>query len=163
MLHLIAADMKFGSWINNLFHGIECDMENDLNKYLGLRVRSLRENAQMTQEELANVCDVSWRTISNLERGCVTPDLVMICKISKKFNVGLDDLLNIEVQRRKSMSRIATENLLIERIKTIDDPTLDFVVEQLNLEGKFRKYVEFDKKQLRRGKKKGKSFAVKLN
>lgn len=44
-------------------------MENDLNKYLGLRVRSLRENAQMTQEELANVCDVSWRTISNLERG----------------------------------------------------------------------------------------------
>ncbi|MBD9239217.1 MAG: XRE family transcriptional regulator [Alphaproteobacteria bacterium] len=129
--------MKFGSWINNLFHGIECDMENDLNKYLGLRVRSLRENAQMTQEELANVCDVSWRTISNLERGCVTPDLVMICKISKKFNVGLDDLLNIEVQRRKSMSRIATENLLIERIKTIDDPTLDFVVEQLNVVFKY--------------------------
>lgn len=60
-------------------------MENDLNKYLGLRVRSLRENAQMTQEELANVCDVSWRTISNLERGCVTPDLVMICKISKNL------------------------------------------------------------------------------
>lgn len=137
MLHLIAAYMKFGSWINNLFHGIECDMENDLNKYLGLRVRSLRENAQMTQEELANVCDVSWRTISNLERGCVTPDLVMICKISKKFNVGLDDLLNIEVQRRKSMSRIATENLLIERIKTIDDPTLDFVVEQLNVVFKY--------------------------
>lgn len=137
MLHLIAADMKFGSWINNLFHGIECDMENDLNKYLGLRVRSLRENAQMTQEELANVCDVSWRTISNLERGCVTPDLVMICKISKKFNVGLDDLLNIEVQRRKSMSRIATENLLIKRIKTIDDPTLDFVVEQLNVVFKY--------------------------
>ena len=137
MLHLIAADMKFGSRINNLFHGIECDMENDLNKYLGLRVRSLRENAQMTQEELANVCDVSWRTISNLERGCVTPDLVMICKISKKFNVGLDDLLNIEVQRRKSMSRIATENLLIERIKTIDDPTLDFVVEQLNVVFKY--------------------------
>lgn len=137
MLHLIAADMKFGSWINNLFQGIECDMENDLNKYLGLRVRSLRENAQMTQEELANVCDVSWRTISNLERGCVTPDLVMICKISKKFNVGLDDLLNIEVQRRKSMSRIATENLLIERIKTIDDPTLDFVVEQLNVVFKY--------------------------
>ncbi len=129
--------MKFGSWINNLFHGIECDLENDLNKYLGLRVRSLRENAQMTQEELANVCDVSWRTISNLERGCVTPDLVMICKISKKFNVGLDDLLNIEVQRRKSMSRIATENLLIERIKTIDDPTLDFVVEQLNVVFKY--------------------------
>ena len=112
-------------------------MENDLNKYLGLRVRSLRENAQMTQEELANVCDVSWRTISNLERSCVTPDLVMICKISKKFNVGLDDLLNIEVQRRKSMSRIATENLLIERIKTIDDPTLDFVVEQLNVVFKY--------------------------
>lgn len=108
-------------------------MEKDLNKYLGLKVRSLRENAQMTQEELANICDVSWRTISNVERGCVTPDLALLCKISKKFNVGLDDLLNIEVQKRKSRSRIATENLLIERIKTIDDPMLDCVVEQLNV------------------------------
>ena len=45
----------------------------------------------------------------------------------------LDDLLNIEVQKRKSRSRIATENLLIERIKTIDDPMLDCVVEQLNV------------------------------
>lgn len=34
-------------------------MENDLNKYLGLRVRSLRENAQMTQEELAKRCELA--------------------------------------------------------------------------------------------------------
>ena len=44
-------------------------MKEDVKKYLGLKVRAIREAAGMTQEELAATCDVSWRTISNLERG----------------------------------------------------------------------------------------------
>ena len=108
-------------------------MGNDLNKYLGLRVRSLRENAQMTQEELANFCEVSWRTISNLERGLVVPDLLMLCKIAKKFNVSLDELLNIELQNNKSLSRVAEENLLIERIKSTDDKLLEYINAQIDV------------------------------
>ncbi|MFQ8668401.1 MAG: helix-turn-helix domain-containing protein [Alphaproteobacteria bacterium] len=49
-------------------------MKEDVKKYLGLKVRAIREAAGMTQEELAATCDVSWRTISNLERGTVVPD-----------------------------------------------------------------------------------------
>lgn len=125
--------MNFGSWINNLFHGIRRIMEENIKKYLGLKVRSLRETAQITQEELANFCDVSWRTISNLERGLVVPDLLMIYKISQRFNVGVDELLNVKAQPRKSLSRISAENQLIERIRTMDDHMLDFVVDQLNV------------------------------
>lgn len=62
------------------------NMKEDVKKYLGLKVRAIREAAGMTQEELAATCDVSWRTISNLERGTVVPDLVMIYKISQEFN-----------------------------------------------------------------------------
>ncbi len=108
-------------------------MEENIKKYLGLKVRSLRETAQITQEELANFCDVSWRTISNLERGLVVPDLLMIYKISQRFNVGVDELLNVKAQPRKSLSRISAENQLIERIRTMDDHMLDFVVDQLNV------------------------------
>lgn len=38
-------------------------MKEDVKKYLGLKVRAIREAAGMTQEELAATCDVSWRTI----------------------------------------------------------------------------------------------------
>lgn len=41
-------------------------MKEDVKKYLGLKVRAIREAAGMTQEELAATCDVSWRTISKL-------------------------------------------------------------------------------------------------
>ncbi len=51
------------------------NMKEDIKKYLGLKVRAVREASGMTQEELAAACEVSWRTISNLERGTVVPDL----------------------------------------------------------------------------------------
>ena len=102
------------------------NVNGNIKKYLGIRIRSLRESAGLTQEDLASFCDVSWRTISNLERGLVVPDLLMLCKIAKKFNVSLDELLNIELQHHKSLSRIAEENLLIERIKSMDDKLLNY-------------------------------------
>ncbi len=108
-------------------------MEEDMIKYLGLKVRSLRGTEKLTQEELANFCDVSWRTISNLERGQGAPDLFTVYKIAKRFDVGMDDLLNIKVQHRKSLSRISLENQLIERIRTLDDRLLDFIADQLDV------------------------------
>ena len=125
--------MKSILWINNLFQSINWIMKEDIKKSLGIKVRSLRENAGMTQEELASVCDVSWRTVSNLERGLVVPDLLMLCKIAKKFNVSLDELLNIELQNHKSLSRIAEENLLIERIKSTDDKLLGYISDQVEV------------------------------
>lgn len=108
-------------------------MKENIKKYLGLKVRSLRENAGLTQEDLAVFCDVSWRTISNLERGQVVPDLLMICKIAERFDIGLDEMLDIQVQNRKTLSRIAEENMLIERIKATDDKLLDFIVDQIEV------------------------------
>ncbi len=129
--------MKYISWISRNIQDITKDMKENVNsnikKYLGIRVRSLRENAGLTQEDLAGVCDVSWRTVSNLERGLVVPDLLMLCKIAKKFNVSLDELLNIELQNHKSLSRIAEENLLIERIKSTDDKLLGYISDQVEV------------------------------
>ena len=109
------------------------NMKNDVRKYLGIKVRAMRESANMTQEELAAVCDVSWRTISNLERGTVVPDLFMIYRIAQNFDVKIDDLLGHQVTQRKSFSRLEKENIVIEKIKKIDDNVLDYVDEQLCL------------------------------
>ena len=99
------------------------NMKNDVRKHLGLKVRAMRESANMTQEELAVICDVSWRTISNLERGTVVPDLFMIYRIAQKFDVRIDELLDHQITNQKSLSRLKKENRIIEKIKQIDDET----------------------------------------
>jgi len=108
-------------------------MEENVIKNLGLKVRSLRKTAKITQEELASLCDVSWRTISNLERGCVIPDLLMVCRIARHFRVGVDELLDIGEKNPKPYSRIFAEDQLVKRIKTADDKVLSFIVDQLDV------------------------------
>ena len=108
-------------------------MKENVIKYLGLKVRALRESSGMTQEDLASACDVSWRTISNLERGMVVPDLLMIYRISQQFNVSIDDMLNNKVDTSKSLSRLEKENALVENIRLLDDNLLNYVDEQLQL------------------------------
>lgn len=100
---------------------------------LALKVKALREVSSLTQEDLADKCGVSWRTISNLERGLVVPDLCMLYKISQIFNVGIDEMLNIKVDQHKSRSRLDREQYVIEKIKTSNDKVLGFIADELLL------------------------------
>lgn len=38
-------------------------MEEAVKKHMGLKVKIMRERAKLTQEQLAEECGVSWRTI----------------------------------------------------------------------------------------------------
>ena len=51
-------------------------------KTLSIKIKTLRKTKDLTQEKLAEICNVSWRTISNLERGAVVPGLELICNLS---------------------------------------------------------------------------------
>ncbi len=108
-------------------------MKENLKKTLSLKVKSLRESQHITQEDLADKCEVSWRTISNLERGLVVPDLSMLVKICKIFNVGLDEMLNLQIDDNKSRSRLEREQFLIEKIKRANDKSLDYLLDQMML------------------------------
>ena len=108
-------------------------MKDDFKKSLALKVKALRESSSLTQEELADKCDVSWRTISNLERGLVVPDLYMMVKISRIFNVKIDDMLSLDFDETKSRSRLEREQFLIEKIRHANDKLLDYLLDQLIL------------------------------
>lgn len=108
-------------------------MKDDFKKSLALKVKALRESSALTQEELADKCDVSWRTISNLERGLVVPDLYMMVKISRIFNVKIDDMLSLDFDETKSRSRLEREQFLIEKIRHANDKLLDYLLDQLIL------------------------------
>ena len=100
---------------------------------IGLKIQSLRKNANITQEELAEKCNVSWRTISNLERGVVMPSLQVICDIAQCFDVSIDKLLNNKIIVKKPMSRIRKENQVIESICQLDNKLLCHIEEYIKL------------------------------
>ena len=60
---------------------------------LGKKIIEMRKNKNLSQEQLAEVLNVSRQTISNWENGKFYPDIDALVKISKCFNISLDDLL----------------------------------------------------------------------
>ncbi|MFR8206326.1 MAG: helix-turn-helix domain-containing protein [Alphaproteobacteria bacterium] len=114
-------------------------MEEAVKKHMGLKVKIMRERAKLTQEQLAEECGVSWRTISNLERGLVVPDLTMLRSIAQRFNASVDDMLELKSISNKSPARIAKELKLYEEIKALNSKTLDFLLDIIPL---FRSYFK---------------------
>lgn len=62
---------------------------------------NLRKSAGLSQEELGNKLDVARQTVSKWELGETTPEMDKLVKMSKIFNITLDELVkdeNIEPQ-----------------------------------------------------------------
>ena len=73
---------------------------------LGNRLKELRKQHNINQDELAEKLFVSRQTISNWENDKSYPDIQSILLISEIFNVSVDQLLKGDVEK---MERIITE------------------------------------------------------
>ena len=74
-------------------------------KSLKNRIREYRQLRGMTQQELAELVDVSSRTIISLEKGQYIPSLMLAYRISLVFETTVEDLYclqeNKELEERK--------------------------------------------------------------
>lgn len=59
---------------------------------IGSTIANFRNINNLTQEELANLCGIHRTTISDIERGIVSPSLDILQKISCAFNINLVQL-----------------------------------------------------------------------
>ncbi len=73
---------------------------------LGNRIKELRKQHNINQDELAEKLFVSRQTISNWENDKSYPDIQSVLLISEIFNVSVDQLLKGDVEK---MERIITE------------------------------------------------------
>ena len=60
---------------------------------IGSKIKDARERAHLTQEELAEIIDISPTHMSVIERGVKTPKLDTFVKIVKALNLSADALL----------------------------------------------------------------------
>ena len=58
------------------------------------RVQELRKKEKVTQEDFAKALGVTRQTIISIEKGNYTPSVLLALKISKYFDVGVNDIFN---------------------------------------------------------------------
>ena len=65
-------------------------------KDFGNKIKILRKQNNMSQDELASILNVTRQAISSWERGITIPDINMIEKLSKTFSMGIDEIISGE-------------------------------------------------------------------
>lgn len=82
-----------------------------MNNYItGKIIKELREKKKLTQLELANIIDVSDKTISKWETGKGLPDISLIEPLSKVLGVSIIELMNGECITNKNISSNMTNS-----------------------------------------------------
>ena len=91
---------------------------NIISKYL----QFLRKSHNFTQDDLAKKLDISRQAVSKWETGTAVPDLEVLLKISKLYNITINDILEPKIQPQKITD--------FEQISTISEKELKEVLSQ---------------------------------
>ena len=81
---------------------------------LGDRIKLYRENRKMTQNDLADILEVSAGTISKYESGTLEPSIESIKRLAELFEISIDELLNDE-KEKFDISKINVLDILREQ------------------------------------------------
>ncbi len=66
---------------------------------LGDKIKLYRENKKMTQNEIAEILDVSSATVSKYESGALEPNIESLKRLADLFEISIDELLNDEEEK----------------------------------------------------------------
>lgn len=77
-------------------------MDKSLAKAFGETLKELRGKAGISQEDLANECDLDRSFISMLERGLRVPTIETLFKISKAFEKAPFEIIKIVEQKHET-------------------------------------------------------------
>lgn len=80
------------------------------NSSMGIKIANLRRNRNMTQEQLAEILDISIKHCSSVERGVSCLSLEKLIEVSELFDVTLDYLI-IEHQNHSSELEVVYSKL----------------------------------------------------
>ena len=90
-------------------------MEDDFMNYLE-KIRALREDNDITQEEIAQYLNIDRKTYNRIENGNAPLRFEQAMKIAKFYNISLDYIAGF-VDKPKSINETSTTNKNITNIK----------------------------------------------
>ena len=93
---------------------------NIISKYL----KFLRKSHSYTQDDLAQHLDISRQAVSKWETGVAIPDLEVLLKISRLYDITINDILEPQIQPQRITD--------FEQISTISEKELKEVLKQFD-------------------------------
>ena len=85
---------------------------------IGAKIKELRKDKRITQEELAEYLHISSQAVSKWETGASSPDIDMLPKLAIYFGTSLDNLLDFDQSRLDA----TIEAILVEAGRGGNDP-----------------------------------------
>lgn len=79
--------------VNYVVSFYNISMEQELRRRLAYNLRVERAKRLMTQEQLAELANVSTKHITKIESGHVTPSLFLAFRLAQVLKVTIDDLI----------------------------------------------------------------------
>lgn len=71
-------------------------MKKEVPELLSNKVKEYRIRSQLTQQQLADLVQVSSRTIISLEKGQYNPSVLLAHTLAKIFGLTIEELFNFE-------------------------------------------------------------------
>ena len=106
-------------------------MNDSIDLQLGLRIKQLREAAQLTQADLAAIALKSVETISNFERGKTAPSVATLSALARYLNCSVADFFNQAPQAPNNTDPLAT--MLVNKSKLLGERDRQLLVGFLDL------------------------------
>jgi len=104
---------------------------------IGLRVRAMRLERGMTQEEMADLIDRSVDTVSNLERGIGPMSLKTLGRVAETFGIPVRDLFDTDEASPPpapaSSARSELQTSLAKLARSLSDYDLETAVEVMKV------------------------------
>lgn len=92
-----------------------------------VNLKKIRQEKEITQKELANIIGYNQTVISQWEHGTRDPSTEALIKLSKIFNVSVDEILGL---KKESATKDESTNFIPAKLKPIIDELI-----QLNDDG----------------------------
>ncbi|MBR1494305.1 MAG: helix-turn-helix transcriptional regulator [Acidaminococcaceae bacterium] len=108
-------------------------MPNEYAKVFALKFRQLRTDCKKTQDEIAEILDVTQQTVQIWEKGEHTPKIATLVKVARHFNVTVDWLLGIDSSPQIIEKYSDNEKYLISLYRQLNIDDKDVFVGFINV------------------------------
>lgn len=96
-------------------------MDEQTLKELGIRIRDLRTDAGMSQEQLCEAAGVDRAYISQIEGGTRNPSVSVVVRIADALGVTVSELLGEDASQSTGTSKSPQSGVLSEWAKTAEE------------------------------------------
>lgn len=99
---------------------------------LGSKIKNIRYNHNISQEELAKILEINRNYLSRIETNKSLPTAEILAKLALSFNISIDSLLGVNLDGREGAE---IKKSKIKKINQycgyLSNPELDFVINML--------------------------------